>query len=74
MKLVLESPTPTVDSELMALAINLATNKRNAQLICEGKGLRLLFKRAFKHKDSLLMKMLRNISQHDGIIGVYRAI
>lgn len=66
MKLVLESGSSTIDPELMALAINLATNKRNAQLICEGKGLRLLFKRAFKFKDSLLMKMLRNISQHDG--------
>jgi len=66
MKLVLESSTASVDSELMALAINLATNKRNAQLISEGKGLRLLFKRAFKFKDSLVMKMLRNISQHEG--------
>ena len=37
MKLVLESSTASIDSELMALAINLATNKRNAQLISEGK-------------------------------------
>jgi hypothetical protein len=52
--------------EVMALCINLAGNKRCAQLICEGSGLRLLMKRAFKFRDPLLMKMIRNLSQHDG--------
>lgn len=55
-----------VPLELMALAVNLAANKRNAQLICEGAGLKLLMKRALKYRDPLLMKMIRNIAQHEG--------
>ena len=66
MKLLLECQSDRVDIELIALCINLAVNKRNAQLICEGNGLRLLMRRALKFKDPLLMKMIRNISQHDG--------
>ena len=66
MKLILECPTDRVEIELIALTINIAANKRNAQLICEGGGLRLLMKRALKFKDPLLMKVIRNISQHDG--------
>ncbi|XP_065068315.1 kinesin-associated protein 3-like [Rhopilema esculentum] len=66
MKMILECKSDRVDIELIALCINLASNKRNAQLICEGNGLRLLMRRALKFKDPLLMKMIRNISQHDG--------
>uniref|UniRef100_T1IWM8 Kinesin-associated protein 3 n=1 Tax=Strigamia maritima TaxID=126957 RepID=T1IWM8_STRMM len=66
MKMLLECQTERVELELIALCINLASNKRNAQLICEGAGLKLLMKRAFKLHDPLLMKMIRNISQHDG--------
>lgn len=66
MKLVLSSPGPQVPLELMALAVNLAANKRNAQLICEGAGLKLLMKRALKYRDPLLTKMIRNIAQHEG--------
>lgn len=65
MKMLLESPEKA-DIELLSLCINLAANKRNAQIVCEGKGLKLLMKRAFKFRDPLLMKMIRNISQHDG--------
>ncbi|MCL4124004.1 UNVERIFIED_CONTAM: hypothetical protein GTU68_007997 [Idotea baltica] len=50
----------------MSLGVNLALNKRNAQLICEGAGLKLILKRAFKNRDPLLMKMVRNIAQHEG--------
>ena len=64
--MILECKSERVDIELIALCINLACNKRNAQLICEGNGLRLLMRRALKHKDPLLMKMIRNISQHEG--------
>ena len=64
--MVLECVEEKVELETISLAINLATNKRNAQLICERNGLRLLMKRAFKFKDAFLMKMVRNISQHDG--------
>lgn len=64
--MILECKSERVDIELIALCINLASNKRNAQLICEGNGLRLLMRRALKYKDPLLMKMIRNISQHEG--------
>ena len=50
----------------MSLCINLTANKRNAELVCEGEGLPLVVARAFQHQDPLLMKMVRNISQHDG--------
>lgn len=65
-RLILECPTDKVEIELIALAINLACNKRNAQIICEGNGLRLLMRKALKFSDPLLLKMIRNISQHDG--------
>jgi len=67
MKIILQSSDEQVDLEIMALAINLAANKRNAQLICEGEGLRLLMQRAFSFQDPLIIKMIRNISQHDGV-------
>merc|ERR1719410_2453273 len=67
MKLMLQCGEEQVDLEIMALAINLAANKRNAQLICEGNGLRLLMQRAFSYQDPLIIKMIRNISQHDGV-------
>lgn len=66
MQMMLECPGDRIDLELIALAINLAANKRNAQLICEGPGLKLLMRRAFKFNDPLLVKMIRNISQHEG--------
>jgi len=64
--MMLESPAENIELELIALCINLAANKRNAQVICDGPGLKLLLKRAFKFQDALLLKMIRNISQHDG--------
>ena len=64
--MMMECPGDRIDLELIALCINLAANKRNAQIICEGPGLKLLMRRAFKFKDPFLLKMIRNISQHDG--------
>ncbi|XP_072014617.1 kinesin-associated protein 3-like [Amphiura filiformis] len=66
MKMILESPDERLEPELIALGINLACNKRNSQLVCQGNGLRLLMRRALRFKDALLLKMIRNISQHDG--------
>lgn len=66
MQMMLECPGDRIDLELIALGINLAANKRNAQLMCEGPGLKLLMRRAFKFNDPLLLKMIRNISQHEG--------
>ena len=65
--MMMECPGDRIDLELIALCINLAANKRNAQIICEGPGLKLLMRRAFKFKDPFLLKMIRNISQHDGL-------
>ena len=67
MRIILQCSDEQVDLEIMALAINLAANKRNAQLICEGEGLRLLMQRAFSFQDPLIIKMIRNISQHEGV-------
>jgi hypothetical protein len=50
MKLLLESPEKT-DIELLSLCINLSANKRNAQIVCEGQGLKMLMKRAFKFRE-----------------------
>lgn len=67
------------DLDLIALCINLALNKRNAQLMVENDRLRTLMARAFKYQDWLLMKMLRNISQHESlrhhfvVSAIYRA-
>ncbi|KAM9459512.1 kinesin-associated protein 3-like isoform 1-T1 [Salvelinus alpinus] len=66
MKMLFEHGEERIDAELISFCINLAANKKNAQLICEGNGLKMLMKRALKLKDPLLMKMIRNISQHDG--------
>ncbi|XP_076359971.1 kinesin associated protein 3 isoform X2 [Tachypleus tridentatus] len=65
-KLIMECPEERVPLELIALSINLTTNKRNAQIICESNGLTFLMKRVFEHQDPLLMKIIRNISQHEG--------
>lgn len=51
--------------ELIALGINLAINNKNAQLMIESNRLQGLIKKAFQTQDPLIMKMIRNISQHD---------
>ncbi|KAM8707764.1 hypothetical protein ACLKA7_014837 [Drosophila subpalustris] len=56
-----------VDPDLMALCINLSLNRRNAQIMVEGQRLHSLMDRAFKYQDALLMKLLRNISQHESL-------
>lgn len=58
---------PKVDMDLIALCINLALNKRNATLMVENNRLHTLMTRAFKYQDSLLMKLVRNISQHESL-------
>lgn len=66
--MIIESPNEQVNLELVALGINLALNNKCAAQMIEfskKKGLKLLIKRAFKFKDALIMKMIRNISQHE---------
>ena len=70
MKMIIESPNEQIDLELISLGINLALNNKCALQMIEyskKKGLKFLIKRAFKLKDSLIMKMIRNISQHDEV-------
>ncbi|CAF1076602.1 unnamed protein product [Adineta steineri] len=67
MKLIIDCKEDSLEPEIIALAINLALNSGCAEQLCEykhGKGLKLLMKRAYKNKDSLIMKMIRNISSH----------
>uniref|UniRef100_A0A8C7DCA4 Kinesin associated protein 3 n=1 Tax=Oncorhynchus kisutch TaxID=8019 RepID=A0A8C7DCA4_ONCKI len=66
MKMLFDCGESPMDPELISFCINLAANKRNAQVICEGNGLKMLMKRGLKLKDVLTMKMIRNVSQHDG--------
>lgn len=66
MKMLFDCDEERIDAELISFCINLAANKRNAQIMCEGNSLKILMKRALKLKDPLIMKMVRNISQHDG--------
>ncbi|XP_041861743.1 kinesin-associated protein 3a isoform X2 [Melanotaenia boesemani] len=66
MKMLFDCGEKKMDVELISLCINLAANKNNAQVICQGNGLKMLMKRALKLKDVLLMKMIRNLSQHSG--------
>lgn len=95
MQMLYEQREEKLHDEIVSICINLAANKRNAQLMCEGaaerasmlsasrryagsfksplpvvpaegNGLRMLMKKALKVKDCLLMKVIRNISQHDG--------
>ncbi|XP_051720067.1 kinesin-associated protein 3-like isoform X4 [Ctenopharyngodon idella] len=68
MQMLFELGEERIDTELISFCINLAANKTNAQIICEGNGLKMLMKRALKMKDPLLMKMIRNVSQHDGTL------
>lgn len=63
--MILNSEDEHVRSELIALGINLAINNKNAQLMVENNRLQGLVKIAFRNQDALVMKMIRNISQHD---------
>jgi Kinesin-associated protein (KAP) len=53
--------------DLVGLGINLALNKGNAQLMVENNRLHSMMARAFKFQDALLMKMIRNIAQHEAL-------
>lgn len=55
------------DMDLIALCVNLALNKKNAEIMIQDNRLHTLMGRAFKYQDSLLMKLLRNVSQHENL-------
>lgn len=59
------------DRDLAALCINLALNKRNAQLMTENRRLPTLMGKAFRYQDTLLLKILRNVSTHETLRGQF---
>ncbi|XP_025833909.1 kinesin-associated protein 3 isoform X2 [Agrilus planipennis] len=61
------SVTEEVDQVMLALCINLSMNPQNAQLMVDNNGLQSLMTRAFRYQDALLMKMIRNISEHESL-------
>ena len=62
-RMILEYKGEKVNTEVMALAINLSTLPTTQKWIVQEGGLRFLIKRGLKTRDTLLFKMLRNISQ-----------
>ncbi|KAE9359169.1 Kinesin-associated protein 3 [Phytophthora fragariae] len=62
LQLVINFPQNIVAKELAALAVNLSHNARNAELMCQNRGLEALATRVFRTRDPLLMKVIRNIS------------
>ncbi|XP_047515958.1 kinesin-associated protein 3 [Pieris napi] len=55
---------PSSTDVLLALCVNLAWNERAAhQMTSEGR-LRELLARAFRHRNAMLMKLVRNLSHH----------
>ncbi|XP_047355453.1 kinesin-associated protein 3 isoform X1 [Vespa velutina] len=67
MDMILNLEDEHLKQELIALGVNLATNARNAQLMIENNHLQNLIQKAFRNQDALIMKMIRNISQHDSV-------
>ncbi len=62
-QLIIHCPEPIVGKELVAFAVNLATNGRNAERLAQDDQLDELIQRAIKYNDTLLFKVLRNIVQ-----------
>lgn len=60
--MIINFPEPIVREEIMALAINLAANQRNADIFSYDGQLERIIRRALKTSDVLLMKLVRNIS------------
>ena len=63
--MIRETAEDLVEPEVVALGINLACNPLNAQKMAEGPGLAMLVNRAVHTQDHLLLKMVRNITQHE---------
>ncbi len=53
--------------ELIALAVNLSQNHRNAEVMAQGGRLERLVRHTLQTEDELLMKIVRNISQHEDL-------
>lgn len=61
-QLMIHCPENIIGKELVALAVNLTTNQRNADMMAGEGQLAQLIARASKYGDSLLFKCIRNIA------------
>ena len=62
-QLIIHCPEPIVGKELIALAVNLTSNQRNAEMLSTDGQLDEMIARASKFGDTLLFKCVRNIAQ-----------
>lgn len=69
---VIEYPEQKVNKELIALAINIATNERNGERMVSNRGLKRLMERLVRTQDPLLAKLIRNLSQFERIKPLYQ--
>ncbi|KAJ8672674.1 hypothetical protein QAD02_003934 [Eretmocerus hayati] len=65
MDMLLRSDDEQMFPELIALSINLALHVKNAEIMVQNNHLQLLVEKAFRSQSALLMKIVRNISQHE---------
>lgn len=66
MKMLFEEEFVDCSTTVKALLINIAVEKRNAQLICtaDGQGLDSIMSYALENNDQLMLKLAYNISMH----------
>eukprot|EP00276_Gloeochaete_wittrockiana_P011053 CAMPEP_0184665670 /NCGR_PEP_ID=MMETSP0308-20130426/58158_1 /TAXON_ID=38269 /ORGANISM="Gloeochaete witrockiana, Strain SAG 46.84" /LENGTH=798 /DNA_ID=CAMNT_0027109807 /DNA_START=91 /DNA_END=2487 /DNA_ORIENTATION=+ len=65
LQMLINFPEPIIGKELVALAVNLVHNQRNAEMLMERDGLKLLMSRVLRTRDAMLMKVIRTCAQHD---------
>lgn len=63
-----------VDAELLALAINLAASALNAEVMTTGGQLKTLVQRIAVTQDPLMMKLIRNLSQHENVRATFKPL
>jgi hypothetical protein len=62
MGMIINFPQDSLPKELAGLSVNISLNPRNAEVMVGNRGLNHLMDRMMTTKDSLLMKIIRNIS------------
>ena len=62
MGMIINFPQNLLTKELAGLAVNVSINHRNAEIMASNRGLNHLVDRVLTTRDSLLMKIIRNIS------------
>jgi len=62
-EVIFHLPLPSLTDELAALAVNLTLEASNVEQLCAKAGLRRLMDRVIRHRDPLVLKIVRNVSQ-----------